>query len=74
MGPRGPAGAATKASTGERLTKRSPVWTDGHSGKPAGMFVWTKRSGERGKARFYWWPLVLCLVLSVLLTLALNAR
>jgi hypothetical protein len=38
------------------------------------MFVWTKRSGERGKARFYWWPLVVCLVLSVLLTLALNAR
>ena len=38
------------------------------------MFVWTKRSGQRGKVRFYWWPLVLCLVLSVLLTLALNAR
>ena len=38
------------------------------------MFVWTKRSGQPGKARFYWWPLVLGLVLSVLLTLALNAR
>ena len=36
------------------------------------MFVWTKRSGQRGKTRFYWWPLLLSLVLSVLLTLAIN--
>jgi len=38
------------------------------------MFVWTKRSGRPGKARFYWWPLLLCLAVSVLATLALNAR
>jgi hypothetical protein len=36
------------------------------------MFVWTKRSGRRARFRFYWWPLVLSLVLSVLLTLALR--
>ena len=38
------------------------------------MIVWTKRSGQPGRARFYWWPLLVGLVLSVLLTLALNAR
>lgn len=38
------------------------------------MFVWTKRSGRPGRMRFSWWPLVLSLVVSVLLTLALNAR
>ncbi len=37
------------------------------------MFVYTKRSGERGKSRFYLWPLLLSLVLSVLLTLVVNA-
>jgi hypothetical protein len=37
------------------------------------MFVWTKRSGRPGRARIYWWPLVLSLLLSVLLTVALNA-
>ncbi len=37
------------------------------------MFVWTKRSGERGTTRFYWWPLLLSLLLSVLLTVILNA-
>ena len=37
------------------------------------MFVYTKRSGERGKSRFYWWPLLLSLVFSVLLTLVVNA-
>lgn len=37
------------------------------------MFVWTKRSGQPGKARFHWWPLLLSLVLSVLLTLIVNA-
>jgi hypothetical protein len=36
------------------------------------MFVWTKRSGERSRVRFYWWPLVLSLVFSVLLTIMLN--
>ena len=37
------------------------------------MFVWTKRSGQPGRTRFYWWPRLLSLVLSVLLTLILNA-
>lgn len=37
------------------------------------MFVWTKRSGQRAKTRFYWWPLLLSLVLSIALTLVLNA-
>ena len=37
------------------------------------MFVWTKRSGQAGKTRFYFWPLLLSLVLSVLLTLIINA-
>jgi hypothetical protein len=56
------------------LVSQAAVWPAARPGSLPGMFVWTKRSGERGKARFYWWPLVLGLVLSVLLTLALNAR
>ena len=36
------------------------------------MFVWTKRSGQRGKTRFYWWPLLISLIVSVLLTLVVN--
>jgi hypothetical protein len=38
------------------------------------MFIWTKRSGQRSRVRFLWWPLVLSLLLSVVLTLLLNAR
>lgn len=38
------------------------------------MFVYRKRSGRPGRARFHWWPLVLSLVISVLLTILLNAR
>ena len=37
------------------------------------MFVWYKRSGERSRVRFFWWPLIASLVLSVLLTIVLNA-
>ena len=37
------------------------------------MFVWTKRSGEPGKTRFFLWPLLVSLLLSVVLTLLLNA-
>ena len=37
------------------------------------MFVWYKRSGEKPRVRFSWWPLLASLVLSVLLTLVLNA-
>lgn len=38
------------------------------------MFIWKKRTGERSRVRFLWWPLVLSLALSVLLTVLLNAR
>lgn len=37
------------------------------------MFVFTKRSGERTRMRFMWWPLLLSIGLSILLTVALNA-
>ena len=36
------------------------------------MFVWYKRSRGRSRVRFYWWPLVLSLILSVVLTIILN--
>lgn len=36
------------------------------------MFVSHKRSGEKARVRFSWWPLVASLVLSVLLTILLN--
>jgi hypothetical protein len=36
------------------------------------VFVWYKRSGERSRVRFFWWPLLLSLVLSALLTIVLN--
>lgn len=36
------------------------------------MFVWYKRSGEKSRVRFMWWPLLLSLVLSVVLTILLN--
>lgn len=38
------------------------------------MFFWYKRSGQRSRVRFYWWPLALSLALSVLLTVLLSAR
>lgn len=38
------------------------------------MFIWQKRTGQRSRVRFLWWPLVLSLALSVLLTVLLNAR
>jgi len=34
------------------------------------MFVWTKRPGRRGRMRFSWWPILLSVALSLLLTLA----
>ena len=37
------------------------------------MFIFTKRNGEPGRARFLWWPLVLSLVVTVLLNLLLRA-
>ena len=49
------------------------VWLPRLTGNLAGMFVWTKRSGEPGKTRFFWWPLLLSLLLSVVLTVVVNA-
>ncbi len=37
------------------------------------MFVWYKRSGQRPRVRFFWWPLLASLVLSVVLTIIRNA-
>ena len=36
------------------------------------MFVWSKRSGERARVRFMWWPLLASLGISVVLTVLLN--
>jgi hypothetical protein len=36
------------------------------------MIMWTKRSGQPGRVKFLFWPLVLSLVLSVVLTVLLN--
>ncbi len=38
------------------------------------MFFWYKRSGEPSRVRFLWWPLVLSVVASVVLTILLNSR
>ena len=43
-------------------------------GSPVPVFVWYTRSGERSRVRVLWWPLLLSVVLSVLLTVALNSR
>ena len=37
-----------------------------------GMFVWTKQSGRPGRVRFMWWPLLISIALSILLTILLN--
>jgi hypothetical protein len=37
------------------------------------MFIWSRRSGEPGRTRFLWWPLVLSIVVTVLLNLLLRA-
>ena len=37
------------------------------------MFVWTRRSGQPGRGRLLWWPLVLSIVVSIVLTVVLNA-
>lgn len=36
------------------------------------MFVWYKGPGQRSKTRFFWWPLVLSLVASIVLTILVN--
>lgn len=51
----------------------SSVCPSGSAENLACMFVWTKRSGRPGKTRFYWWPLLLSLLLSVVLTVIVNA-
>ncbi len=45
----------------------------GAGGNAWTMFVWYKRSGERARTRFIWWPLLISLALSIILTLLLNA-
>ena len=36
------------------------------------VFTFSKRGGERPRVRFLWWPLILSLVVSVVLTLLIN--
>lgn len=36
------------------------------------MFIWSKRSGEPARRRVIWWPLLLSVVASIVLTIALN--
>ncbi len=50
------------------------VWDAWRAGIPPPMFVYRKRSGRPGQSKFYWWPLLLSLLVSVLVTLAINAR
>jgi hypothetical protein len=37
------------------------------------MFIFTKRSGEPGRARFLWWPLLLSVAITILLNVVLRA-
>jgi hypothetical protein len=37
------------------------------------MFIYTKRSGEKGRSRVLWGPLVFSIVASIVLTVVLNA-
>ena len=43
---------------------------------PAGygrrMFIFTKRSGQRGRFRIIWWPLLLSIGLTIVLNLLLR--
>jgi hypothetical protein len=36
------------------------------------MFIWFRRSGETPRARFIWWPLLVGLAISVVLTVLVN--
>lgn len=36
------------------------------------MFFFSKRSGQRGRVRFLWWPLILSVVVTILLNLAIR--
>ena len=36
------------------------------------MFVFSKRGGRPGRVKFYWWPLILSIAFSVLLTYCAN--
>ncbi len=56
----------------EGRREQSAVCWMGSSGTTMAMFVWHKRSGEPSKVRFFWWPLLLSLALSILLTIMLN--
>jgi hypothetical protein len=36
------------------------------------MFIWTKRSGQPGRMRFLWWPLLISLIVIVLVNVLIN--
>jgi hypothetical protein len=67
--------ARRRASVRESLSGTPPGYTfvaEKRRESQPPMFVWQKRSGERSRVKFYWWPLVASLALSVLLTVLLN--
>ncbi len=37
------------------------------------VFIWTEQSGRPGRVRFLWWPLLISIAFSILLTILLNA-
>jgi len=59
-------------ATGTGVVGWGPGLATGPGGQAQRVFVWQKRSGRRSSVRVLWWPLVLSLVASVLLTLFLN--
>ena len=65
----GPGGEVGHAST---LTLRLGRLRGSHRGIARGMFVWTKTPGRPARRKFYLWPLLLSLVVSVVLTVLLN--
>jgi hypothetical protein len=36
------------------------------------MFTWSKTSGGPARFRFYWWPLLISIALSVIVTILIN--
>lgn len=64
---------ATSCTPGPGRNGSPPGVRLGDRRKETKMFVWYKRSGERSRVRVLWWPLVLSLVVSVVLTILLNA-
>lgn len=44
------------------------------AGPREAMFIWHKRSGQPGRFKFLWWPLVLSIAPSIVITLVLDSR